>query len=260
MPVRTQEVNANLTKGAANLPDVRELLRQWQPDQESLDEFRHRAVEGNLLGKTSRSRIADVVEHTLLRRYAPADDRQLARRLRRLVLSDLPRHVTDLILYYHAALSERLLYRTATEVVYEERVRGKIFIDRDDVLHLLERVEDEGGPEYSESVRFKIAGATLTALRDFGILEGAVKKRIAPVRIAPEVTGYVVFSLKEEGLSANRIVNHPDWKLFLLSPAEAEGAVVDASGHGWFSYHAAGSVRRFDWSLGGIEEFVSHVA
>jgi len=147
----------------------------------------------------------------------------------------------------------------ATEVVYEQRQRGGLFVNRDDVLELLERIEEGGGPSYSASVSAKVAGAALTALRDFGILEGAVKKRIAPVRIPPEVAGYLVYSLKEEGLSANRIVTHQDWRLFLLTPTEAERTVVDASGHGWFRYHAAGSVRRFDWSMQTVEEFVARV-
>lgn len=257
---RAEEINANLTKAAANLTEVRELLRLWHPDEESMASFRERAVDENLLGKASRSRTADVVQDTFARRYLPDGTNTLAERLRRMVLSQLPRHVTDRILYYHAALAERLLYRVATEVVYEQRQLGSVFVNRDDVLNLLDQIEAEGGPSYSESVAVKLAGAALTALRDFGIMEGAVKKRIAPVRMPPEAAGYLVYSLKEEGLSANRIVTHDDWRLFLLTPAEAERAVVDASGHGWFSYHAAGSVRRFDWSMKTVEEFVGHVA
>ncbi len=257
--VRVGGINANLTKAAANLTDVRELLRLWRPEEESLVAFRDRAIEENLLGKTSRSRTADVVQETFVRRYVPNGTHALAARLRELVLSDLPRHVTDRILYYHAALAERLLYRVATEVVYDQRQRGGLFVDRDDVLDLLNRIEKEGGPSYSDSVSAKLAGAALTALRDFGILEGAVKKRIAPVRVPPEVVGYIVYFLKEEGLSANRIVTHKDWRLFLLTPTETERAVVDASGHGWFSYHAAGSVRRFDWSMQTLKEFLAHV-
>lgn len=257
--LRAEAVNANLTKAAANLADVRELLRLWEPGDEDLSDFRERAVHENLLGKTSRSRTADVVQETFARRYAPNGGNRLATRLRRLVLSGLPRHVTDRILYYHAALAEHLLYRVATEVVYRERQRGGLFVNRDDVLALLDEIEREGGPAYSESVAAKLARSALTALRDFGILEGAVKKRIAPVRVPPVVAGYVVFSLKEEGLSANRIVSHDDWKLFLLSPGEAERAVVDAAGYGWFGYHAAGSVRRFDWTIKDIDEFVTDV-
>ena len=256
---RADSVNANLTKAAANLADVRELLRLWEPGHEDLAHFRDRAVDENLLGKASHSRTADVVQETFTRRYVPNGGSRLAARLRRLVLSPLPRHVTDRILYYHAALAEHLLYRVATEVVYQERQRGGLFVNRDDVLNLLDEIEREGGHGYSDSVSKKLARAALTALRDFGILEGAVKKRIAPVRIPPEVAGYLVFSLNEEGLSANRIVTHEDWKLFLLSPDEAERAVVDAAGYGWFGYHAAGSVRRFDWTIPDIEEFVAYV-
>jgi len=96
--VRAEGINANLTKAAANLTDVRELLRLWHPDEESLASFRDRAVEENLLGKTSRSRTADVVQETFTRRYVPAETNTLPVRLRRLVLSDLPRLVTDRIL------------------------------------------------------------------------------------------------------------------------------------------------------------------
>ena len=86
MPYRSRQLNANLTKGAANLSDVLRILELWDPDQDSRREFRERAVEWNLLGKASRSRAADLWSAVFCRRYVPNASGQPARRLRQ------PRH------------------------------------------------------------------------------------------------------------------------------------------------------------------------
>ena len=47
---------------------------------------------------------------------------------------------------------------------------------------------------YSESVSDKLARSVLAALRDFCVLEGGAKKRLAPVQVPAEVVGYVTYA------------------------------------------------------------------
>ena len=259
MPYRSRELNANLTKGAANLSDVLRILELWDPDQESRRKFRERAVEWNLLGKTSRSRAADLWSAVFCRRYVPNASGQPARRLRQLAMAGVSRDALDRILYYHAALAEHLLYRCAAELVYDHRTRGVEQLNKRDVLRYLRTLKEEGAlvRPYSESVSDKLAGSLLTALRDFRVLEGRVKKRLAPVQVPAEVVGYVTYALREEVRSAKRIIEHTDWRLYLLHPREVEARVIDVSGLGYFNYHAAGDIRRFDWTFKSLDEYVA---
>ena len=262
MPYRSGVLNANLTKGAASLSDVLRLLELWDPDGESWLQFRERAVEWNLLGKTSRSRAADLLSNVFFRRYAADPSGQPARRLRQLAIAGVTRDALDRILYYHAALTEHLLYRCAADLVYDHRARGVHQLTKRDVLRYLRTLEEKGYfvRSYSDSVTEKLAKSVLTALRDFRLLEGSAKKRLAPVQVPAEVVGYVAYALREEVQSAKRIIEHNDWKLYLLYPREVEERMIDVSGFGYFDYHAAGDIRRFDWTYHSLDEYVAALA
>jgi hypothetical protein len=257
VPFRSAELNANLTKGASSAGDIVRLLREWHPGGD-VRAFQRRLVDENVLGRTTRARAADVVHNVLARRYFPQGSEQPASRLAVLVNAGAPADVVGRLLYYHAALAEHLLYRVVTESVFETRERGMEWIDVYDLRRFVSGLSASGATvrPYSESVVEKIAGAVLTTLRDFRIVTGTQRKRIAPVHVPHEVVGYVAYALREEDASAKRIVEHPDWRLFLLSPSEAEAAILEADRYGHFRYQSAGDVRRFDWTHDSLDAYV----
>lgn len=264
MLYRSTEINANLTKGAGNVAEVVQLLKLWRPDEDPAA-YQARVVEENLLGKGSRKRANDVVKNVLARRYFPGGADVPARYIAQMVQNGLPGDLIRGVLYYHAALAEHLLYLIAAELLFECRQRGQPEITTSDAADYIRSVAagregSASAPAYSKAVLEKLAQSALTALRDFGLLEGRVRKRIAPVHMSHELVGYIAYALREENDSAQRIVQHRDWRLFLLTPMEVEEAIIDAAGHGHFTYSTAGSIRRFDWHYGSLEEYVEHLA
>lgn len=257
MVYRSTELNANLTKGSANVADVVRLLSEWRPGEERGDYLR-RVVDENLLGRTTRARARDVAQNVLGRRYLPAGGTEPAARLASLVTAGVPADIVGRLLYYHAALAEHLLYLVVSGPIYESCLRGVELLSVFEIRRFIARLSAAGltTRPYSESVVEKLAGAVLTALRDFRLVTGTQRKRIAPVHVPHEVVGYVVYSLREEGTSAKRIVEHTDWHLFLLTPAEAELAILDADRHGHFRYQSVGDVRRFDWIHDSLDAYV----
>jgi hypothetical protein len=258
MPYRSTELNANLTKGSANVADVVRLLSEWRPGEDR-GVYLRRIVDENVLGRTTRARARDVAQNVLARRYLPSGDTEAAARLASVVTASVPADVLRRLLYYHAALAEHLLYRVASGPIYESRFRGVELISVFEIRRFIAGLSAAGltTGRYSESVVEKLAGSVLTALRDFRLVIGTQRKRIAPVHVPHEVVGYVVHSLREEDASAKHIVEHPDWRLFLLTPAEVESAILDADRHGHFRYQSAGDVHRFDWFHDSVDSYVN---
>lgn len=257
MPFRSEELNANLTKGAGNVKDITQLLREWHPG-EDVHGFLRRLIDENILGRATRSRAADVVQNVLGRRYFPQGGEQPATRLATLIRAGVPGDVLSGLLYYHAALAEHLLYRVVTELIFDAREKGIEWISVHDVRCYVSRLSSArgSGQRYSDAVVIKLSGAVLTALRDFKILAGTQRKRVAPVHVPHQVVAYVAYALREEDASAKRILEHPDWRLFLLSPVEADEAILNADRHGHFRYQSAGDVRRFDWTHDSLDAYV----
>jgi hypothetical protein len=108
-------------------------------------------------------------------------------------------------------------------------------------------------------VTAKVARGVLAALRDFGVLEGASKKRIAPVYLPIESFACIAFALHQEGVSGPQLVQHRDWQLFLLSPPIVEQMFLEADRSGLLRFQAAGNIMRIDFSATNFGEMADVV-
>ena len=106
----------------------------------------------------------------------------------------------------------------------------------------------------------KVARGILATLRDFGILEGTAKKRIAPVYLPIESFAYIAFALHQEDVSGQNLVQHRDWLLFLFSPPVVEHMFLEADRHGLLRFQAAGKIVRVDFPAHSFEEMADVVA
>ena len=76
--------------------------------------------------------------------------------------------------------------------------------------------EGKTAGEWTDDTTRRVAQGLLSTLRDFGVLDGAVHKRIAPAYFPVTAFAYVTFYLKQHQPSGAKLVEHPDWKLFFL--------------------------------------------
>jgi hypothetical protein len=100
----------------------------------------------------------------------------------------------------------------------------------------------------------------LSALRDFGVLQGAVNKKIAPLYLPVESFAYVAFYLKQHQPSGARLIELPDWKLFFLQSEGVERFLFQAHQHDLLEYHVAGSVTRLTFPEESLEGYANVLA
>jgi hypothetical protein len=108
---------------------------------------------------------------------------------------------------------------------------------------------------WSEPTITRISQGLLSALRDFGVLRGAVNKKIAPAYFPIESFAYVVFCLKQRQPSGAKLIELPVWKLFFLTKGEVERYLFEAHQCGLLEYHVAGSVTRLTFPAETLEEY-----
>jgi hypothetical protein len=95
----------------------------------------------------------------------------------------------------------------------------------------------------------------LSTLRDFGVLAGAAKKRLAQAYLPIEAFAYITFYLKQRQPSGTKFLDLLDWKLFFLPPEGVERLLVEAHQRGLLEYHAAGSVTRLTFPSNSLEDY-----
>lgn len=245
----------NLMKGVA-LAESRQLLLEWQPGEDRAS-FSARVAGANLLGKASRRRVRDLVQSVFWPRFFAGNvpPGELAQMMLK-VISDTA--TAFRLVYYHAALADRLLYDFVTQWLLALYQEGRHQVVVDDGVAFIEKQIQSGliKPPWSENVKLKTAQGLLAACRDGGILRGTVKKEFAPVQLPRPVFLYMAYYLKGLVASAARLVAHPDWGLFLLTPTQVEELFLEAHQAGDLGFYCAGGIMRVEWPYPDLARFV----
>jgi hypothetical protein len=113
---------------------------------------------------------------------------------------------------------------------------------------------------WSDYTVTRISRGLLSTLRDFGVLQGASNKKIAPAFLPTEAFAYIVFYLKQHQPSGAKLLELPDWKLFFLTREGVERFLFEAHQRELLEYHVAGSVTRLTFPANILEEYANVLA
>ncbi len=250
--------NSRLLKGGALLTDMRILVRHWSGASDGSQA--EAMIAENLLGKQTRARGADTCRRVFLPRYVAGDPPNAWKIARELEDRNVPLETLRPVYYWITARNERLLYDYVVDELVSRSKSHDHVLRTEEVSAWIESRIAKYHKTWSEGVLKRLARAVLAALRDFGILEGAVKKRIAPAYLPVESFAYLAYVIYRQGISGHSLVNHPDWALFLLSSGAVEHQFLEADRRDLLRYQAAGKIVRVDFPAGEFGEMADVVA
>jgi hypothetical protein len=240
--------SSRIIKGGALLADSRRLLEAWDPS-ESPEANLDRIESIGALGKT-RMRQGEILE-VFRRRFADPGP-EVPRTLREL-MND-PRAFREAC-YYEAARADPLLATFAEEVLFAWYEEGHGEVRLDDVLEWF--AADKRVPPWNDETRARVAQGLLSAVRDFGVMEGSSRgrrKRMAPPHLT--LRGFAYVALRERGQqpSDRALLEARVWRRYLLGPEAVRRLFHEADRSKVLRFAEAGSVIRIDWLIKALEE------
>jgi len=249
--------SSRIIKASALIPDTLTLLREWEPTcsvAENLDMARRR----NILGKASRSRVEDILA-ILRQRYFTDPEVGLA--LVALVKHAVPSQWVIPLLYFFSAQNDRTLRDMVIDVLYPRHLAGQTILPVDIVIRALQNWSAEGKTTtaWGAETTLRVAQGLMAALRDFGILEGAANKRLAPVYLPVPSFAFIALWLQKRERSGYRVLHSPEWRLFFLPVQSVETLFMEAHQQHLLAYSAAGSVVRLEFPVSGLEEYAHDI-
>jgi hypothetical protein len=250
--------SSKIIKAGALIGDTKTLLSHWDVAS-SVDENVNRAQRDNIFGKASRSRVEDILA-IFRQRYLTEDT--VTRAVVTLVKGKFPTAALDRLLYFHSARADKLLHDAVTEILVPRQAQGLVDINVQEFQRSLAKWVDEGKTtgHWSDYTITRISRGLLSTLRDFGVLQGATKKKIAPAFLPTEAFAYIVFYLKQHQPSGVKLIELPDWKLFFLSREGVERFLFEAHQRELLEYHVAGSVTRLTFPAETLQEYANVLA
>lgn len=123
------------------------------------------------------------------------------------------------LLYLHYALSDHFTFDFITEDLWEKWARQQFGVSRDDIQERLDK-SAELEPQiksWTEATRIKLAGIILSSLRDFGVLEGKMKKKLVKPVLPLNAAEHILHILTAEGVRGGDVLSDPTWRLFFCT-------------------------------------------
>lgn len=251
--VGTIRYSSKIIKAGALLGDTRTLLAAWDENQTTTDNLERFRCE-NLFGKASRSRIMDVLP-IFRQRYL--SDIEVLRALLVLVRAPMPAQSLDKILYLLALRSDALLHDAVIDLLLPAYERGQQDVAIADVVRWVRQQVDAGYTErpWGPGTIERVAQGLTATLRDFGVLQGVVHKRITPPFLSVDAFSFIALLRYRELQAGERLLRDPEWQLFFMPALAVERHLVAAHQEHLLEYYAAGRVVRIEFPTTSLEEY-----
>jgi hypothetical protein len=249
----------NSSKGA--LLTEAKILFSFLAKGDSLDSARQAIIQDNIFIKRThqtRKRCWEVLHS----RYFP--QREESEQIHPIIAffrTEASEKIKQGVLYYHFAISDLFSYEVTTELVYDLYRRGMTNIAPRNIHEFL-ATKTKSHPEintWSPQTRLSLVSHYLSAMRDFGILEGKNQKRVHRTTVEEDLFLYIVTYLRDCGNSPKAILGNDDFKLFLLSQQEVEFRLIEAQRKGGIHFQRAGHIVSLDLPWRSILEYIENI-
>ncbi|MBI1802796.1 MAG: DUF1819 family protein [Chloroflexi bacterium] len=244
---------SRLIKASALLADTKTLLAAWDLSTSVADNLQ-RVEQSNIFGKTSRSRVRDILR-IFRQRYF--DDPDVGQALVALSQGHAPPPWLDPLLYFYSVQNDLLLRAIVTDLLYPRCMAGFTEMRVEQVVRAIHEWSAEGKTTepWSEETARRVAQGAMATLRDFGILQGAVHKSITPIYLPTQSFAFIAFAIRRQLSSGERVLHSDEWKLFFLPVEAVERFFLEAHQSDLLSYQAAGTVIRLEFPAASLAEY-----
>jgi hypothetical protein len=249
----------NSSKGAM-LTEAK-ILFSYLAKGNSLDSARRGVFQDNIFGKKTYQtrKKCWIVLHS---RYFPkSEGLEQIHPIIALFRSKASEKIKEGVLCYHFATSDLFSYEATTELIYDLYRQGLFNIAPRNIhefLDLKKKVHPEIS-KWSPQTRLSLVSHYLSAMRDFGILEGKNQKKIHRPTVEEDLFLYIVTYLRDCGKSPRAILVSNDFKLFLLSQQEVELKLLEAQRSGRIKFQKAGHIVSLELPWRSILEYIESI-
>ena len=233
-------------------------FQDWDLDSSKSDNLRRIRATGGL-GLTSSHWLRDVV-WVLNRRFDPGGrDRPLVQ----LAKDGCERDVWKPLLLWHMTRDEFLLRDFLTVWLYDRYKDGTYRIRSHDVIPYLQQLGKQPGVEtsssWSDATTSRVASGLLRIATDFGLLAGSQVKQFTSYHLPDESFLYLLHAMVEVEPNARKMVDSPDWHIFLMNCADVERELFRLHQYRRLHFEVAGSLAQIDLPRSSSAEYAKEL-
>jgi len=149
------------------------------------------------------------------------------------------------LLLWHMTRDEFLVRDFLVTWLFEKFEAGAFRIRSEDVEEFLASIGQRGATTehaWSESTTKRVAAGLLKIAVDFGFLRGSLAKEFASFHLPERSFLYLVHAMRDAKLNPGKLVTCPEWRLFMMRPADVEHELLRLHQYRKLDYQVAGSL------------------
>jgi hypothetical protein len=213
----------------------------WDFSLTKLQNLQH-FEENNTIGASSHNWARDV-RKVLNRRFDPEGrDRPLVI----LAKGNCDQEVWRPLLLWHMTRDEFLVRDFLITWLYPRYHSGAFRVSTEDVAAYLGSLAEQGeitwSGHWSRATADRVASGLQRMASDFGLLTGAARKEFASYHLPDESFVYLLHAMKASEQNPRRVIDSPDWRMYLLDSADVERELFRLHQFHVLSYSAAGTL------------------
>lgn len=228
-----------IVKGAM-IDETHAVFAAWdfgRSKRANLDRLR----EENFIGARTSTWLRDVAK-VLNRRFEP-DGRDRA--LVVLAKNGCNLDVWKPLLLWHITRDEFLLRDFLQNWLFPAYDAGTFRLRPEDLHSYLRGIRKRGGTTehaWTDTTLKRVAAGLMKMAADFGLLRGNIGKEFASYHLPERSFLYLLHALREEKQSPRKVIEAPDWRMFLMRPSDVERELLRLHQYRKLEYHVAGSL------------------
>jgi hypothetical protein len=195
----------------------------------------------NYIGARAGTWLRDVI-FVLNRRFDPEGrDRALVL----LAQGGCPMEEWRPLMLWHMTRDEFLIRDFLEGWLFNAYEQGVYRLRSEDLYEYLGGIGDRGGiteHAWSESTIKHAAPALLRTAMDFGLLKGTVHREFAGYHLPERSFIYLLHAMRDAGLAPRQLISSPEWRMYLMRPADVEREILRLHQFHRLRYEVAGSI------------------
>jgi Putative inner membrane protein (DUF1819) len=241
----TRQIRANVASSfttikGSMIEETYAVFATWDFGRSKRENLEHLRTD-NFIGARSATWLRDIAK-VLNRRFDP-DGRD--RPLVVLAQRGLPVDEWKPLLLWHMTRDE-FLVRDFIEIwLFAAYDTGTFRVRSEDVEEYLRSIANRGATiehAWSHQTTKRVAAGLMKIAVDFGLLRGSITKEFVSFHLPEKSFLYLLHAMRDEKLSPSKVVVSPDWRLFLMRPADVEHELLRLHQYRKLEYHVAGSL------------------
>ncbi len=254
MTVQDREISSFLAIKGIYIEETFRAFRDWDLDA-SLEENLKQIQTSNSIGAPSAGWLRNFLWVTH-RRY-----RVVAQYLPLIQLARAGWHIDEWrpVLLWHSCSTDELLRLFICDWLFSKREEGVVAITAHSVREFLSGLIKErlgSATAWTESTLSRAASKLLRTAVEFRLLEGRKIKTFAAYRIPESSFLYCLHTLMERDKSTRRVVDSPDWRIFLMQSQDVEEELLRLHQYGKLRFERAGTFLELTLPCEHTEEFI----